>query len=263
MKSHTWRAKVTFVGVLLAAGCSDGATSSPTSSAKATGSVTETNATAVFRDPNTSGPRLDVFDAEGTLSVAVSGPLGTENTVIPGLPPDATLVELYRILHPNVEVPSELTTLDVRVAPLLKATKPHLGAPPPVPVALDKSQAQFNSTVCITFGVSQFSQYIPVECVWRANAAVLHVANDYSIHPGDRVYGWNNVDIESFLETYMNTPPKYLYVSRYFIPAYWWTYINVLSGGPYAATMASNLAAGAPAHGEMGTTHHVLYQIVK
>lgn len=223
-------------------------------------SMVETPSRQLFRDPNTSGPRLDVFDADGNVAVFVSGPIGTENDVIPGLGPDSSLVELYQILHPTEsEVPSELAVLDERVAPRLDAVAASAVNEAPAEARVDKSQSQFNSTVCKTF-TEGGSRYTPIECRWVANANIVRVAQRLNVLAGDRVYGWNNASQAAGLYFYpcdTCTPTGVVD-----LPAFWWTWGSMNGGGPYAANLISKDASANPG-GDRGATHHRLSFIIR
>ena len=103
-----------------------------------------------------------MYDVDGALGIAVGGPIGT---TVPESPPTATLIDLYRGLHPAAEIPAELIPLDARLA-LARRADASPEPVPPVPAIVNKSQSAFYANVCQTFGVSQFSSWVPVECDW-------------------------------------------------------------------------------------------------
>jgi hypothetical protein len=249
-----------FVG---AAGCASGNTTDPAS-------VPE--ARALFKDPSSSGPRLDVYDVDGHAAIAVSGPIGSEERVA-GLSGDESLAEIFRALHPDAaKMPSELGALDARIAPELAAIRAAARpAQEATPATFDKSQSAFNSTVCKNFpGSSSTYVYKPQQCDYRAvggDVAGVGIQfgnpNTSLIQSGDRTYGWNNNASQASL-TWFYIPPGGGVApgGGISIPAYWWTWCSVTGGGPYFAYLASNnwqLADG----GDKGLTWHKLFTIVR
>lgn len=220
-----------------------------------------TESTVLFGDANTSGPRLEVLDFNGDVAVSVSGPIGTETATLAGLRPDATLVDIYRHLHPGAFVPSELVALDQRIAPSLNGivSSPSLAEPPPQPVVVDKTSLDFGRIVCQTFVVDRSISYVPVNCVWAINDTVLPDGatslRGYTIPANDRAYGWNNKSTPAQIRWYLNGGSTLAGVTN--LPAFYWNWSSVLSGGPYQVKIVSDNA------GEMGFTHHALSIVVK
>lgn len=220
----------------------------------------------LFTDPSTSGPRLDVFDVDGSIAISVGGPIGTEGEVLPRLSYDSSLVELYRSLHPEeLEVPSDLEALDELVAPMLTALAESVRAEAPPAASGDvvrvvKSQSTFNSTVCKTFTEGS-SRYTPVKCNWAANVNFVTASGDQSVQAGDRVYGWNGVNSEAqikFFPCLEGCNPS----GTITLPPFWWTWASMSSGGPYAADLHPMTWVQNPG-GERGATHHSLSFIIR
>jgi hypothetical protein len=217
-------------------------------------------ALVLFRDPNGTGPRLDVYDVGGNVAVSVSAPIGTE---IPETRPEATLTEVYRALHSNASsVPSELSALDLRIEPFLKNITALSVAPPTAIV--DKSQSAFNSILCKDFGLSQFSYYHPVLCNWgpASHDNQLYLGDTgngapYIVQPNDRVYGWNNTSSAGEVQWYKDYEVGPFY--DFPLSAYTYTWTTVYGGGPYGAETEEYSVRT----GDLGVTRHVLVQIVK
>jgi hypothetical protein len=234
-------------------------------------------AVQVFKDPNTSGPRLDVYDVDGNLAISLGGPIGTE---VPESPPSATLSDLYRGLHPAADIPADLVPLDARLALLRRA------APTPEPVAaapaiVKKSWSAFNSAACQTFSDGQFAQWVPVECDWEpvSTCEQTYLGHDagwgfgkyFPVQNSERVYFWNNTPARGFAAWYVkyNGGPDTQAVAQFALPAYWWTWTSVTGptfygNGPYGAYGGPNVdCVYSPVTGDVGITHHVYRQIVK
>jgi hypothetical protein len=231
------------VGIMLlgvaAAGCGE---------APADASVqTATDAALLFRDPSASGPRLDVYDFDGHAAIAVSGPIGTE-AQLAGLNADS-LEELYRGVHPDAtSIPAELLALGERLAPALAELR---SAPRPsdaTPAIVNKSESDFYNAVCVTF--QQFPyRYVPLECQWDTGMdQQLIFQNPHHILAGDRTYGWNHNSVTAKMYWGRNAAMA----GQITLPAYWWTWMSMTSGGPYYAMIY--LSGGWT--GELGLTHH-------
>ena len=265
------------VGVaLLAMGCGSAPPDQGTATSGAEGALPgKTIALQLFKDSNTSGPRLDVYDVDGNLAISVGGPIGTQ---VPESPPSATLADLYRGLHPAAAIPAELVPLDARLA-LARRSAASPEPVPPVPAIVNKSWSSFNAAVCQTFGVSQTTQWVPVECDWTQVTACnqTYLGHDagwgygkyFPVQNGERVYFWNNTPAGGFVSWYVNTNTGLQGVASFLLPAYWWTWTSVTGptaygNGPYGAHGGPNVdCAYSPTNGDVGITHHVYSQIVK
>ncbi len=265
------------VGVaLLAMGCGSAPPDQGTATPGAEGALPgKTTPLQLFKDPSTSGPRLDVYDVDGALGIAVGGPIGT---TVPESPPSATLIDLYRGLHPAAEIPAELVPLDARLA-LARRADASPEPVPPVPAIVNKSQSAFNANVCQTFGVSQFASWVPVECDWvqvtscqdayLGHDAGWGIRQYFPVQNGERVYFWNNSAAGGYVSWYLNTSSGVKYAAWFVTPAYWWTWTSVSGptpngNGPYGAYGEPNTdCVSNPVLGDVGITHHVYSQIVK
>jgi hypothetical protein len=127
----------------------------------------------LFKDPNTNGPRLDVYDANGHAAVAVSGPIDSEG-ILGALDDSQSLTGLYRAIHGTAAaVPNELTLLDGRLAAEFAAIRSNIRHVEPVSdPTLGKSWNSFISSVCKRFSAGDSTEYKPVVCIW----------DDYSEH---------------------------------------------------------------------------------
>jgi hypothetical protein len=235
---------------LVAAGCSQGDPQGETE-ASVGASTPSSEALVLFRDPTESGPRLDVYEIDGHAAISVGGPIGTEAVLTSATATDS-ITDLYLAIHPGVaEVPAELVALSERLEPALAELRlqPHSSAPP---VTVDKSQSSFNATVCKNFTEGSV-KYIPMSCLW---GGAVSSRNNFtwplSITAGDRTYGWN-ANAANATMTWWHSNSQNLFVPVWSInlPAYWWTWMSIGSGGPYFAEI--KLAYGT---GELGLTHH-------
>ncbi len=239
----------TLMGVV-AAGCSQGDTQEESS-------TPSSEATLLFKDPSTSGPRLDVYEVEGQAAISVGGPIGTEATLARATGTES-IEELYRAIHPDAaEVPSELVALDARLAPALaqlrELASTRADAVAFEPPQLDKNQAAFNSTVCKNFAEGS-ERYTPVECPFKASGNEVSIFQwPLSINAADRTYGWNPNPRSATISWWAFPPNAAAYVAwSITLPQYWWNWMSIYSGGPYSAVLRS--AGGI--NGELGLTHH-------
>jgi hypothetical protein len=235
-----------------AVGCSDNAAEE----------LSTTEAPALFTDPHTSGPRLDVYEFDGRAAISVSGPIGSEANALNA---GETLVEIYSALHPNSAVPDALVELDARIAQDLAAlpSTPHAApeASLPAPV-IEKSESSFRSTVCKPFG-DQSVRYDPQTCEYRFShfiyspdpgAAVPRIAS------GDRTYAWNESSSEARLSWHHNNGMVPQVVASTTLPAYWWRWMSFTgAGAPFWAVLQSNPGAD----GAKGITWHKRTVIVR
>jgi hypothetical protein len=208
---------------------------------------TATDAALLFRDPSTSGPRLDVYDFDGHAAIAVSGPIGTEDQFA-GLNADS-LEELYRGVHPDaITVPAELTALGERLAPALADLRSMTSPAEARPAIIEKSESDFYAATCKIFPQSPY-KYVPLECNWDTGIdqqLIFHSPNN--ILAGERTYGWNHNPVTAKMYWGKNA----VMAGQITLPAYWWTWMSMTGGGPYYA--AIYLSGGWT--GELGLTHH-------
>ncbi|HEY0712014.1 MAG TPA: hypothetical protein VGF45_05035 [Polyangia bacterium] len=229
------------LGLLMAGGC--GAESAAPNEGPAA-----IEAPFLFKDPSTSGPRLDVYDFDGQAAISVGGPIGTEARLA-GITGTDSLEELYRAVHPDVAVvPHELVALGERLAPALAELRSR---PRPVQAqtaTIEKSQSAFNTAVCRSFKDGSF-KYTPVECQWSDGIdQLVSFHNPNNIYAGDRTYGWNNNNRTAKMNWSKNAVTAYSIT----LPSYWWNWMSVGGGGPYYAYIF--LSGGYT--GELGLTHH-------
>jgi len=213
---------------------------------------------ALFEDPSTSGPRLDIYDSGGEATIAVSGPIGTE-AALSGFNGQESLTDIYRALHPEVAtVPSELVALDEQIRPKLAALRARpRAATEAAPALIEKSESAFNSAVCKNFTEGS-ARYTVKYCNWGLACGVTTNWAKPEILPGDRTYAWNHNDKSSTLRWLL--PNTYTPVASAVIPPYWWTWMTYTGGGgPFWAT----LDGGAACQQERGITWHSLSFIVK
>jgi hypothetical protein len=249
-----------------AIGCSDHADELPTEEAPALGEhpndreATPKVSALLFKDPSTSGPRLDVYDADGRAAVAVSGPIGSE-AILGALDSSESLTGLYRAIHGNsTAIPTELTVLDGRLAAEFAAMRSKADTMEPVPDAtLHKSLNSFNSSVCKRFTEGS-AEYSPLECRWLANTTGM-ILNTGSIVGGDRTYGWNNNAGRAWMGWYQQGVG---WRGGTYIPAWSWTWFTIWGdGGPYSAGIYCSSDSGPCVSGERGLTWHFLRYVVK
>jgi hypothetical protein len=237
------------IGIILlgvaAAGCGEAPSQESAPMQASTEAATE--AELLFRDPSTSGPRLDIYDFGGHAAISVSGPIGTEDQLA-GLSADS-IEELYLGVHPEAAtIPAELTALGERLAPALAELRAMPRPTNTQPAVIEKSQAAFNSSVCKIFYEASY-KYVPLECQWSSGIdQLLSFNSPNNISAGDRTYGWNNNSVQAKMYWGKNA----MMVYQITLPAYWWTWMSVLSGGPYYAKIY--LSGGWT--GELGLTHH-------
>lgn len=220
-----------------------------------------TNTSYLFKDPSTSGPRLDVYDLGGEPLITVAGPIGTE-TMTTSMN-DESLVEIYQALHPTASVPDALRALDARVAPAFAALR-SIPRPAPSPEAapvVDKTQAAFLGTVCQIFRVSSYKRYVPVECPWEASTRLVRAPKDgsYKVLPGDRTYGWNAANGPATLGMWGNGVGIDIVLQA----GTWNMTSYVGTGGPLRAYLQDRPASSTPyIYGERGVTWHRVDYIV-
>jgi hypothetical protein len=238
-----------FLGLALigvaAAGCGEAPTQE---AAEQDAAETATDAAALFRDPSTSGPRLDVYDFDGHAAISVSGPIGTE-AQLAGLTVTDSLEDLYKAVHPDATtVPAELIALSDRLAPALAELRSMPRPADAKPATIEKSQSAFYASVCKIFPESTY-KYVPLECQWSDGIdQLLSFASPNNILAGDRTYGWNNNPVQAKMYWGKNAAMVY----QITLPQYWWTWMSVASGGPYYAKIY--LSGGWT--GELGLTRH-------
>jgi hypothetical protein len=250
-------------------GCGDHAADEvPTNEAPALGEgVNDREATPkasplLFKDPNTNGPRLDVYDANGHAAVAVSGPIGSEG-ILGALDDSQSLTGLYRAIHGTAAaIPNELTLLEGRFAAEFAAIRSNPRHVEPVAdPTLGKSWNSFVASVCKRFRASDSTEYKPIVCIWDDYSASIS-SDTNNIQGGDRTYGWNANSGWSFLRWIEgNSVPGGIYIQPY-----WWTWFTIFGGGPYGARIAciSNAQHPGPCvSGERGLTWHSLRSIVE
>lgn len=223
---------------------------------------TETSAPLLFEDPSTEGPRLDVIGLGGEgVGVSVSGPIGTD-------PPamfDGSLIDLYRQIHPDVtEVPAELVELNADVEAAWAALPTDADVRSEAPVTVDKDQNAFLATTCKTFS-SGSVRYVPWECNWVENDFIVwagHPQGTLTIAAGDRTYGWNEVSVGADLNWCSNTQ---CIAGQIHLPAYWWNWMSLVSGGPYYAYLIGDYDPQTHTFppGRRGLTHHYREDIVR
>jgi hypothetical protein len=252
-----------------AAGCGDNAAEAlPTEDTPAFGEhpndreATPKASALLFKDPSTSGPRLDVYDANGRAAVAVSGPIGSE-AILSAFDGSESLIGLYRAIHgSSVAIPTELTALDGRFAAEFAAMRARADTLGSVPEAtLDKSLSSFNSTVCKRF-VQGSAEYRPFECKWNANTRYIAL-NTGSIEGGDRTYGWNHNAGWAWMGWVVGGTwsPAGTYV-----PPWSWTWFTIWDEGPYGVhlgAISSSEHPGPIVSGERGLTWHSVRYIVQ
>jgi hypothetical protein len=236
---------------LSAAGCSQADPQGETPES-ASASTPSSEAIVLFKDPSETGPRLDVYDFDGHAAISVGGPIGTESVLSAAAAATDSITDLYRALHPETtDVPAELVALSERLAPALAELRaqPHSDAPP---VSVDKTQAAFNSTVCKNFSEGAV-KYIPLACPWSGSTTSRQIFNwPLNITAGDRTYAWNPNQANATLNWWAaNAQGQFVIVGSINLPAYWWNWMSMGSGGPFFAQL--NLAYGT---GELGLTHH-------
>lgn len=220
-------------------------------------SSSPSSAPLLFKDPSSSGPRLDIYEVEGHAAISVGGPIGTE-AVLAGSTGFESLEDLYRAVHPDATVvPAELTALSARLAPALAELR-ALPRPEVEPVSIDttqidKTQAAFNSTVCKNFSEGS-ERYAPAECPWSGSANQISIFHwPLTINAADRTYGWNPNNRTATINWWAYPPGGAAYIAWYInLPAYWWNWMSIYSGGPFSADIRS--ANGV--NGELGLTHH-------
>jgi hypothetical protein len=214
-----------------------------------------------FRDPSTSGPRLDVYDFDGHPVISVSGPIGSEK-IRDSLSGDESLVETYRALHPDRSAPpAELIDLDRRFAPELAAIR---AATPPDDgrsAVFEKTQAGFLGQACQEFRISSFTVFRPQECPWTRDLGlgIVRVGhNPNRINAGDRVYGWNNTNRTAIIP--INSLDGSLPLHPGLAAHTWGFFTAPSTGGPFRAAILSNSAT--LNQGDAGVTWHRRFTIV-
>jgi len=218
----------------------------------------------LFKDPHSSGPRLDVLALDdGGVSVSVGGPVGSETDALLSASPES-LSDLYRLVHPEVtSVPDELLDLDRALAPEIakqRAAGPVAGELLPR-ATIEKSQSSFMANACQTFTVSNQEGWTPVECKYSENTTGLWVGTPSNITGLDRTYGWNDVGGSAMLCLFTPQGSNNTNTQCITLPAYWWNWISMSGGGPYYASLISNTYP--QISGPRGLTHHDYYYIVK
>jgi hypothetical protein len=206
-----------------------------------------TEAPMLFRDPSTSGPRLDVYDFGGHAAISVSGPIGTE-AQFSGITAES-VEDLYRAVHPDTTtIPAELIALGERLAPALAELRAMPRPAEASPAVIQKSYSDFSTNVCRTFWAGSY-RYEPVECQWDTGMDQLLIfRNPPHINAGDRTYGYNANPVQAKMHWGRNAVMAF----QITLPAYWWNWMSVYSGGPYYAEL--RLSGGWT--GELGLTHH-------
>jgi hypothetical protein len=152
------------------------------------------DAPVVFDDPHREGARLTVVEFGDGLGVSVTAPIGVPVPSGRGL----SLVELYRLLHPDAEVPRALVPLSARAEALVRnpVSSPDAVTPEVPAVAVDKSESDFFRLACVTFE-EWGHRYTPMACKFTSSHTITHVpgppcgANCYPITFDDRTFVWN------------------------------------------------------------------------
>jgi hypothetical protein len=237
-----------------AAGCGDD---------HATEAVSAADPLVLFKDPSTSGPRLDVYDFDGHAAISVSGPIGSEE-MVSGFKGGETLVEIYRALHPNsATVPADLMALDARLEPDLTALRSAVR--PPIeaePAPIEKSESAFESTLCRDFREGN-TRYTYIHSIWDntyAEGVSVGWPTYDRIHAGDRTYAWNANAYEGRLKWYKARSGTV--AGTIILPPYWWNWMSMASGGPYWASLLK-IDSTVPDYTERGLTWHSMSNIVR
>jgi hypothetical protein len=239
--------------ISLATGCSSG---------DAPEDELATEQTLLFKDPSTSGPRLDVYDVQGHVAIAVGGPIGSE-AMLGNFNGSQSLAEIYRVLHPDVAtLPEDLVALDERVAPeveaLRLADRPPVDAPSPT---FDKSWESFFATVCRTFTEGS-ATYTVQSCVWVPSGGqtvgLTPTDPGGAIDGGDRTYGWNHNAGTSRVR--WTRASNNVVAATFTLPPYWWNWFTHYGNFRYRATI---YGASASVDGERGLTWHSYSVVVK
>jgi hypothetical protein len=217
----------------------------------------------LFKDPSTSGPRLDVYDFDGHAAISVSGPIGSEG-LVSDFKGGETLAELYRALHPNaVSVPADLIALDARLAHDFEALQ--LAARPPIeaePAPIEKSESAFRSTLCRNFTEGN-QRYTYIHSLWDntyAEGVSVGWPTDDRIRAGDRTYAWNANAYKGRLVWYKAR--SWTVAGESILPPYWWNWMSISSGGPYWA-MLWKFDHTVPDYTERGLTWHSMSNVVR
>jgi hypothetical protein len=237
-----------------AAGCSDD---------HATVGVPAAESLVLFKDPSTSGPRLDVYDFDGHAAISVSGPIGSEG-LVSDFKGGETLTELYRALHPNaVTVPADLMALDARLAPDLEALRSAARRSIEAePAPIEKSESAFRSTLCKNFTEGS-TTYTYIHSIWDntyAEGVSVGWPTYDRILAGDRTYGWNANAYKGRLKWYKARSGTV--AGEIILPPNWWNWMTLYSGGPYYATLWK-FDHTVPDNTERGLTWHSMSHIVK
>ena len=204
--------------------------------------------TLLFKDPSASGPRLDIYSFNGTAAVAITGPVGTEEAFA-GTIGMTSLEDIYRALHPEAAVPTELVAVAERLAPKLAELRAQPRAEVE-PAEIDKTEAGFRAAVCKGFREGS-NKYTPIECPWKASGTSVGIVRfPATIQALDRTYAWNPNNRPATVNWF--TASNATLAAAHTFPAFTWTWLSVLGGGPFWADVRP--AAGVA--GELGLTHH-------
>lgn len=213
----------------------------------------------LFKDPSTSGLRLDVYDIGGHLGISVGGPIGTE-VESKSMQHAESLEELYLAIHPEAEVaPAELVTLSERLGPELAAlpSTPELEVEP---VTIEKSQSAFNSTVCKTFNEPGV-KYVAKSCGWATPVNALqsdfYGAGGFLL-AGDRTYAWNNNPYSATVYWADSSHGSTRW--SFALPQYWWNWFSVYNE---SYSYVAYIVLPWPQFGELGLTQHRRVTIVR
>jgi len=246
------------------------------------------SAPLLFKDPNVSGLRLDVYEIDSNPTVVVRGPIGT---ALPNLPAGATLAEIYKNLHPNEAVaPSALAPLDARLAPLLKAVAPATLAPATLDPAtrtaakeasIEKDWSAFASYFCVSIAYNRDYMWTVLDCdyvnsddsdwnggrVWLGQFWGYGIWQDFPLQRGDAMVQFNNTDYPAEVD-FTGTDGNFV-GNPIFTGPYSWAWVHNYGPGPYGLNeyvdyYQFNAEEGDPLpQGEIGLTQHRLVPIVK
>ncbi|HKO50649.1 MAG TPA: hypothetical protein VJV79_23175 [Polyangiaceae bacterium] len=215
----------------------------------------------LFKDPSTSGPRMDVYSVNGHLAVSVSGSIGTEAQAA-SFTEMESLEKLYLAVHPDATAaPAELAPLSKRVRTDLGALSALPRSTDVLPPAIEKSQSSYLANACRTFTEGSY-QYVPLTCNWSGSISGLLA--DWTrgfLRGGDRTYAWNATPYSSHVrwDSADGVLPQLHY--QFAMTPYTWQWLQVwdTSRSGWVASIQTDPILP----GELGITQHRLTFIVK
>jgi hypothetical protein len=216
----------------------------------------------LFKDPVSTGPRLDVYDFDGHAAMAISGPIESLRDL---MNVGATLREAYLRVHPTTnEVPLELLRLEDQFAADIAALKSQPDRSTDLEIAnIDKSESAFMAQACQHVFEGSI-RYSPIECHYQANVSRLLFVGDrfdpgdgFRMRSGARTYGWNATSTAAEMGW---QGPDTRIVAIITLPPFWFTYLTVsgVTGGHRGFIFRNNPGV---VIGDQGLSWHAAFPI--